>query len=235
MDTLDDESIIPLTTEQRIGRAIAKLPTLSKDKIPLNDPCPICLLPFSSILEGTAQSMETAVLGGGTPDRVNLCGITKLEGCGHMFCRADLIEWIQGRHGTCPACRHAFLDVKPISDSDNESSDGDFIPDDEDEEEDDFEYAEREDDWFDSADEWDDEVDMDVDRDGFDRDEEDEVNADLWEGEASVGVGLNNPDIAVSYTGLTYIVDNEGLYILDDEFRRAEGSNENPSLGEPKH
>ena len=42
------------------------------------------------------------------------------------------------QHGTCPACRHTFLDVKPLSESDGESSDGDYIPgeDDYDEDED---------------------------------------------------------------------------------------------------
>lgn len=75
----------------------------------------------------------------------------------------SLIEWIRGRvrflthtytqthpaffqHGTCPTCRHTFLDVKPISESDNESSDDDYIPhdeefEDEDEDEDDFEFT----------------------------------------------------------------------------------------------
>lgn len=91
MDDLDDDSIIPLTAEQRIGRAIARLPTLSKDQISLNDPCPICLLPFSSILDGTAQSTESVFPPCGTPEVVNLRGVTKLEGCGHMFCRA---EWV---------------------------------------------------------------------------------------------------------------------------------------------
>jgi len=43
------------------------------------------------------------------------------------------------QHGSCPTCRHPFLDLKPYTESDAESSDGDYIPeDDEDEEEDDF-------------------------------------------------------------------------------------------------
>ncbi|OBZ77135.1 hypothetical protein A0H81_03716 [Grifola frondosa] len=42
------------------------------------------------------------------------------------------------QHGSCPACRNVFSSIKPPSDSDNESSDGDYIPgDDEDEDEDD--------------------------------------------------------------------------------------------------
>ncbi|KAJ8475146.1 hypothetical protein ONZ45_g15712 [Pleurotus djamor] len=58
-------------------------------------------------------------------------GVTKLTACGHIFCRKDLIAWIRGLHGSCPTCRHIFLDVRPISDSDDESSDGgEYVPDD---------------------------------------------------------------------------------------------------------
>lgn len=33
-------------------------------------------------------------------------------------------------HGTCPTCRHPFLDIQPPSDSDDESSDGgEYLPD----------------------------------------------------------------------------------------------------------
>lgn len=116
------------------------------------------------------------------------------------------------QHGTCPACRHTFLDVKPISDSDNESSDGDFIPDDEDDEEDDFGYPDREDDWFDSADEWDDEVEMDVDDDGFDR--HDEAEANPWLLDEASAVSVSDPDVVVSYTGVSYIVESTFLTMI---------------------
>jgi hypothetical protein len=42
------------------------------------------------------------------------------------------------QHGSCPTCRHPFLDIKPYTESDAESSDGDYIPEDDEEEEDDF-------------------------------------------------------------------------------------------------
>lgn len=43
------------------------------------------------------------------------------------------------QHGSCPTCRHIFLEIRPPSDSDGESSDGDYFPnEEEDEEEDDF-------------------------------------------------------------------------------------------------
>lgn len=54
------------------------------------------------------------------------------------------------QHGTCPACRHSFLDVNPVSESDNESSDEDYIPgeDDFDEDEDiEFEFTDNESDF----------------------------------------------------------------------------------------
>lgn len=42
------------------------------------------------------------------------------------------------KHGSCPTCRHTFLDIRPPSDSDDESSDGgEWIPDEHEEEEDD--------------------------------------------------------------------------------------------------
>ena len=58
----------------------------------------------------------------------------------------SLTQWIQSRvglphltvhrkatyivqHGNCPTCRHDFLDIRPLSESDDESSDGgEYIP-----------------------------------------------------------------------------------------------------------
>jgi hypothetical protein len=60
----------------------------------------------------------------------------------HLQCIPSLVEWISGyvclelmlfvtvrlrlnkQHGTCPACRHLFLDITPPTESDDESSDG---------------------------------------------------------------------------------------------------------------
>jgi hypothetical protein len=39
------------------------------------------------------------------------------------------------QHGTCPACRHVFLDIRQRDESDSESSDGDYVPGEDDEEE----------------------------------------------------------------------------------------------------
>ncbi|TBU48996.1 hypothetical protein BD309DRAFT_948271 [Dichomitus squalens] len=124
-----------LTVQERIQLAISRLPSLTKEQIPTDDPCPICLNPFDSILDGKTREE----LGGDpAPDSDDLAGVTKLVGCGHIFCKACLVEWIRGRHGSCPSCRRIFSSLKPPSDSDNESSDGDYVPgDDEEDDEDD--------------------------------------------------------------------------------------------------
>ncbi len=84
MDDLD-ESLVPLTVEQRIRRAVEKLPTLSPDHVPLQDSCPICLMTFSSIVDGSAQNEGSLA----ESSHVQLSGVTKLEGCGHVFCRVE--------------------------------------------------------------------------------------------------------------------------------------------------
>ncbi|VDC06179.1 unnamed protein product [Peniophora sp. CBMAI 1063] len=100
--------------------AISSLPDLDeKDVDNLDDSCPICLLSFRSLLDGTADE----VLGESS------MGLTKVEACGHIFCMNDLAEWIRGKHGTCPACRHPFLPELLATESDDESSDGgEYVP-----------------------------------------------------------------------------------------------------------
>ncbi|KAH9938325.1 uncharacterized protein B0H18DRAFT_11098 [Fomitopsis serialis] len=114
-----------LTLGERVEHAIAALPTLSKEEIPLDDACPICLQGFGAIYEGKAQ--EEVAADNGLPngtDPEEHRGVTKLSGCGHVFCRFDLIEWIRGWHGTCPACRAEFANIRPPSYSEDGSSDG---------------------------------------------------------------------------------------------------------------
>jgi hypothetical protein len=36
------------------------------------------------------------------------------------------------QHGTCPSCRHMYLDIRPPTDSDDESDGGEYIPDEDD-------------------------------------------------------------------------------------------------------
>ncbi|KAG7449315.1 uncharacterized protein BT62DRAFT_992354 [Guyanagaster necrorhizus] len=108
---------------QRVGQLIQSLVVLEKHTVPLQDSCPICLIPFSDFFDDGDNL---------APD----CGVTKLDGCGHIFCRKDLTEWIRTLHGSCPTCRHIFLDIRPPSESDDESSDGgEYIPNDDEDDE----------------------------------------------------------------------------------------------------
>lgn len=77
----DMDVVLALTTEQRIERAVQKLPTLAAHEVPTEDSCPICLVPFSTILEGEANGLQ----------QVELAGVTKLYGCGHVFCRLECV------------------------------------------------------------------------------------------------------------------------------------------------
>ncbi|KIJ70002.1 hypothetical protein HYDPIDRAFT_171924 [Hydnomerulius pinastri MD-312] len=119
-----------LTLLRRVQEALEDLPVLKEDVIPKDESCAICLTPFASILSGEFSYDD---------EKVTACenGVTKVVGCGHMFCRRDLTEWIRGCHGSCPTCRHPFLDIQPLTESDAESSDGDYVPDEDDEEEED--------------------------------------------------------------------------------------------------
>jgi len=191
MDAEDVE--VPLTVQERMGLAISRLPILKKEEIPLDDTCPICLNLFSHILEGTVQTDSTLV--GLAPKHLVLGGVTKLEGCGHIFCRVDLIDWILSRHGTCPACRHMFCNLGTYSDSDAESiPDGDYVPGDDEDEDDDDGFMDT--DGFTDAEGWNseiDEMDMDADMDvgHFDVG----VGTDGWpesEGESAENLGLSD-------------------------------------------
>ncbi|KZT13066.1 uncharacterized protein LAESUDRAFT_754084 [Laetiporus sulphureus 93-53] len=122
------------------GRALAailQLPVLNRDEIPIEDSCPICLNSLGDICSGSIQNEGTyQEYHAEAAQEIPLSGVTKLVGCGHMFCRVDLIEWIRCLHGTCPTCRHQFANIRPVSESDNESSDGDYMPNEDEEEED---------------------------------------------------------------------------------------------------
>ncbi|KAI0307090.1 hypothetical protein B0F90DRAFT_517427 [Multifurca ochricompacta] len=117
-----------------VVNALTSLDLLPFEDIPsLDDPCPICLMPFRAVLD--YQHGKTVL------------GVARVAGCGHLFCAEEwvsfpcftkyliyplalsLSEWIKCRHGTCPTCRHEFLpELRPV-DSDTESSDGgEYIP-----------------------------------------------------------------------------------------------------------
>lgn len=70
-----------------IEQAISGLPTLSKAEVPVDDNCGICLQNFGAIVDGEVQNEGSLELEGG--ETVALSGVTKLAGCGHIFCRLE--------------------------------------------------------------------------------------------------------------------------------------------------
>ncbi|KAF7776690.1 hypothetical protein Agabi119p4_5083 [Agaricus bisporus var. burnettii] len=122
-----------LSATDRARQFAEKLPILSKDDIPLEDHCPICLVPFLEILSLTRDTLDDP-------------GVTKLEGCGHIFCRRDLIEWVKTQHGNCPTCRFQFMPPDMVFGDDGSSDGGEYIPPSEGDEDFDldFDYAESE-------------------------------------------------------------------------------------------
>lgn len=85
--TRGDHADLFLTAQERMTVAISELPTLKKDEIPLDDSCPICLNSFESIYEGRTHNEGDLI--GLTVEPLELRGVTKLEGCGHIFCRLE--------------------------------------------------------------------------------------------------------------------------------------------------
>ncbi|KAH9077093.1 hypothetical protein EDB83DRAFT_1674205 [Lactarius deliciosus] len=103
-----------------VANALASFNLLSPQDIPnLDDSCPICLMTFRTVFEQRQDDLHGKAV----------VGVARVGGCGHMFCAEDLSEWIKGRHGTCPTCRHEFLpELRPV-DSDVESSDDEeYVP-----------------------------------------------------------------------------------------------------------
>jgi hypothetical protein len=170
-----------------IDPIIHNLPILTADDlINADDSCPICLVPFSSILSDPES------------------GVTKLDACNHIFCRKEyvsyfclayshvdvmsdmvsLTQWVRSwvrpplchdflakpslQHGSCPTCRHVFLDIRPPSESDDESSDGgEYVPHEHDDDFDDFD-----DDAFIATDEFSDAAEFEVEEMELDRSNE---------------------------------------------------------------
>jgi hypothetical protein len=92
-------STLALSEDERVRLAIQALPSLSVDLLPsMDDSCPICLLSFKTILSGErsrSHSVELepldadAIIIGGTPFPEEHLGVTKLLGCGHLFCKRE--------------------------------------------------------------------------------------------------------------------------------------------------
>ncbi|KAF9569061.1 hypothetical protein CPC08DRAFT_702178 [Agrocybe pediades] len=131
-----------LSPQQRIKVVLDSLPVLRKEDLDLDEPCPICLMSLSAVFAEEEERLMAKGVGSEEKQEEEgeemITGVTKLLGCGHIFCRRDLTEWIRNQHGSCPTCRHTFLNIRPPSESDDESSDGgEYIPNPEDFDDDD--------------------------------------------------------------------------------------------------
>ncbi|KAF9075883.1 hypothetical protein BDP27DRAFT_1314667 [Rhodocollybia butyracea] len=168
---------------QLINNFIETLPHLAKGHVPEDLSCPICLVSFEDIFNDVSTENSFG-------------GVTQLPSCKHIFCRNDLTEWIRKMHGSCPSCRRVFLDVRPPSDSDGESSDGgEYIPNDDDDDEEDLYMVDT--DGFTDPGELD--VEMVVDLDVYQTWEPSEVGDELFDDGASEwgltdGDSLSNSD-----------------------------------------
>ena len=80
---------VPMTTLDRIRLAIDQLPTLTTNDVQLDDSCAICLTGFESILSDEAEVKAANDL---DVDTAIELGITRLAGCGHLFCRKESVE-----------------------------------------------------------------------------------------------------------------------------------------------
>ena len=88
---LDNEHPVPLTRAQRIAEAIESLPKLNFQEIPYpDDSCPVCLNSFVEIYQGKVQNEGSgALVCAVAPKLIELSGVTRLEKCGHVFCRVE--------------------------------------------------------------------------------------------------------------------------------------------------
>jgi hypothetical protein len=76
---------IPLSLAEQLKDAVDNLPHLDPSEISLDESCPICLLTFKSIV---GDPEERLLLNHKSSELV-VSGITKIEGCGHIFCRQE--------------------------------------------------------------------------------------------------------------------------------------------------
>lgn len=71
--------------DPEIALAIEALPVLAPEDVPsLDDHCAICLISFRGIFEKEAGEEDATREGEG--EGGGRIGVTKVEGCGHMFC-----------------------------------------------------------------------------------------------------------------------------------------------------
>lgn len=92
--TLVQDALMDLrSSRERIREALAALPVLHKDAlagVDLEESCPICLVPLSNILAAAvAAEKEEDDAEEDENEEAALAGVTKLVGCGHIFCRRE--------------------------------------------------------------------------------------------------------------------------------------------------
>lgn len=85
---------IPMTAQDRIRLAIHALPTLAANDVNPDDSCAICLNGFASILN---EENENAVQEDADEDSPSELGITRLVGCGHLFCKKECVTCFANR------------------------------------------------------------------------------------------------------------------------------------------
>ncbi|KAF5331676.1 hypothetical protein D9611_007717 [Ephemerocybe angulata] len=115
-------------------KTVADLPVLQKTDVDLSDACPVCTTSFGELFDEEAEYLKKVEAGGlqpegkGKKEAEAYFGVTKVEYCGHTFCRSDIAQWVIGEaKGTCPFCRHLIVEIP--SETDDESSDGgEYIP-----------------------------------------------------------------------------------------------------------
>jgi len=81
--------LIPITTQDRIRLFVLQLPTLTPKDVHPDDSCAICLTGFSSIF---ADEAELKASDDFDVDTEVESGITRLVGCGHLFCRKESVD-----------------------------------------------------------------------------------------------------------------------------------------------
>jgi hypothetical protein len=89
------------SSRDKIRDALAALPVLSKEAmagVDLEEPCPICLVPLSTVFAEEAAAAAAAKEKSDVDEEGKeenneevLVGVTKLEGCGHVFCRRECV------------------------------------------------------------------------------------------------------------------------------------------------
>jgi len=115
----------------RIQELVTHLPKITetelKDMGHSESICPICFNTFLAIL----AEEEMALVMDSPAHPVEELGVTRLhETCGHLFCRRDIVKWIQDGRDSCPTCRRPYITVDeqhdieqaPVDDDLNDSS-----------------------------------------------------------------------------------------------------------------